>query len=88
MKFLIGSSLLLISAAASAAQAPRVLQNVVVYREANRFAGWPANHGAWIWNKEIVVQLQQMDAGAKLDVPKPHLMKCTAAEKNSVPETP
>ena len=30
-------------------------KNVVVYREAGRFAGWPANHGAWSWGNEIVV---------------------------------
>lgn len=30
-------------------------QNVVVYREAGHFAGWPANHGIWSWGNEIVV---------------------------------
>ncbi len=28
---------------------------VVVYREPERFAGWPANHGIWSWGNEIVV---------------------------------
>jgi hypothetical protein len=28
---------------------------VIVYREAGRFAGWPANHGAWSWGDEILV---------------------------------
>lgn len=26
-----------------------------VYREAGRFAGWPANYGMWNWNDEIVL---------------------------------
>jgi hypothetical protein len=30
-------------------------RNVVVYYEAGRFAGWPANHGLWNWGNEIVV---------------------------------
>ncbi len=31
------------------------LTEVVVYKEAGRFAGWPANHGIWSWGNEIVV---------------------------------
>jgi hypothetical protein len=31
------------------------VQNVVIYREPGRFAGWPANHGIWHWGDEIVV---------------------------------
>jgi len=31
------------------------LKNVTIYREAGRFAGWPANHGIWSWGNEIVV---------------------------------
>lgn len=30
-------------------------QNIVVFREPNRFAGWPANNGIWSWGNEIVV---------------------------------
>ncbi len=30
-------------------------QNVAVYKEKGRFAGWPANHGIWSWGNEIVV---------------------------------
>ncbi|MHC4474721.1 MAG: PA14 domain-containing protein [Planctomycetota bacterium] len=30
-------------------------RNVVVYYEAGRFAGWPANAGLWSWGNEIVV---------------------------------
>ena len=30
-------------------------QNVMVYYEPGRFAGWPANNGVWIWDDEILV---------------------------------
>lgn len=30
-------------------------KQVVVYREAGRYGGWPANHGIWIWGNEIAV---------------------------------
>ncbi|MBM3727938.1 MAG: exo-alpha-sialidase [Acidobacteria bacterium] len=29
-------------------------ENIVVYREAGRFGGWPANHGIWHWGNEIL----------------------------------
>lgn len=31
------------------------VQNVIIYREAGRFAGWPANNGIWQWGNEVVV---------------------------------
>jgi hypothetical protein len=31
------------------------LRHVTVFHEEGRFAGWPANHGAWVWGDEIVV---------------------------------
>ena len=34
---------------------PRSVEHVVVYQEEGRFGGWPANHGAWSWDDEIVV---------------------------------
>ncbi len=37
------------------AQSPAAAENVVVYKEAGRFGGWPANHGIWSWGNEIVV---------------------------------
>jgi hypothetical protein len=37
------------------AQPPQVLNNVIVYREAGRYGGWPANHGIWSWGSEILV---------------------------------
>ena len=30
------------------------VEHVIVYREEGRFAGWPANHGIWIWGDEIL----------------------------------
>jgi hypothetical protein len=35
------------------------IQNIVVYKESKRFAGWPANHGIWIWGDEIVVGFER-----------------------------
>ena len=34
-------------------------EHVIVYREAGKFAGWPANYGMWIWGDEIVVGFTQ-----------------------------
>lgn len=31
------------------------IKNVIVYYEPGRFAGWPANSGAWNWGDEILV---------------------------------
>jgi hypothetical protein len=31
------------------------MRHLTVYREAGRYAGWPANYGIWIWGDEIVV---------------------------------
>jgi hypothetical protein len=38
-----------------AAEPPKVLKNASVYSVAGRYGGWPANHGIWSWNNEIVV---------------------------------
>ena len=35
------------------------MQQVTIYREARRFAGWPANYGIWHWGEEIVVGFAQ-----------------------------
>ena len=32
-----------------------VARHTVVYRETGRFGGWPANHGIWSWDNEILV---------------------------------
>lgn len=34
-------------------------EHVIVYREAGKFAGWPANYGMWLWGNEIVVGFTQ-----------------------------
>lgn len=39
----------------SYAQEATVVKNVTVFKEKNRFAAWPANHGIWSWGNEIVV---------------------------------
>ncbi len=31
------------------------MQQVTIYREPGRYAGWPANYGIWSWDNEIVV---------------------------------
>jgi len=31
------------------------MRHVMVYQEAGRFCGWPANHGVWHWDDEILV---------------------------------
>lgn len=40
---------------AQADEPARGIEHVVVYAEAGRFAGWPANHGIWAWGDEILV---------------------------------
>lgn len=37
------------------AVAADAVEHVVVYHESGRFAGWPANNGAWSWGDEILV---------------------------------
>ncbi len=34
---------------------PRVVRHQIVWREPGRFAGWPANNGAWAWGDELLV---------------------------------
>jgi hypothetical protein len=41
--------------ARAAGRPPQVLRRVLIYREPGRFGGWPANHGIWSWNNEILV---------------------------------
>ena len=45
----------MLPAALAAARPPRAVQHVLVYRQAGRFGGWPANHGIWSWGNEILV---------------------------------
>lgn len=30
-------------------------EHIVVYKEAGRYGGWPANHGIWSWGDEVLV---------------------------------
>ena len=46
---------LLLASGATAAEPPRSVRHVIVYKEEGRFAGWPANHGIWSWGDEILV---------------------------------
>jgi hypothetical protein len=52
---ILGGIALILAAGATAAEPPRVVRHVVVYKEDGRFAGWPANHGIWSWGNEILV---------------------------------
>ena len=48
--------LLMLFFVSSWAQEPVVEQNVTVFKEKNRFAGWPANNGIWFWGEEIILR--------------------------------
>ena len=52
-----GASFMLVMLAmnGSAQTPPRVIKHVTVFQETGRFAGWPANHGAWSWGNEMLV---------------------------------
>jgi hypothetical protein len=60
----------------AAAVEPDSVKHVTVYEEAGRFAGWPANHGAWSWGDEILVgfevgHFRNTDRGHAIDYTKP-----------------
>ncbi len=51
-------------------------KNLIVYKEAGRFAGWPANNGIWMWGNEILVGFEQgyfkkNDNGHSVDTKQP-----------------
>lgn len=48
-------ALALISTMATAELRPTDVEHVKIYAEKMSFGGWPANHGMWIWDNEIVV---------------------------------
>ena len=55
---------------------PASKQNVVVFSEPGRYGGWPANHGIWQWENEIVVGFtaawfQHVDGGHAVDRDRP-----------------
>lgn len=37
------------------ASPPPDRQNVIVFKDQGRYGGWPANHGLWSWENELVV---------------------------------
>lgn len=58
--------------AAGEAPVPNPPRHVVVYHQPGRFAGWPANNGAWAWGDEILVgftlgHYKAADEGHSLD---------------------
>ncbi|MCH2211535.1 MAG: glycoside hydrolase [Fuerstiella sp.] len=38
-----------------AATPPTIISHILVHGADGKFAGWPANHGMWIWDNEILV---------------------------------
>ncbi len=58
------------------AEAAAPAKNVIVFKEAGRFGGWPANHGIWSWGNEILVGFEvgyfrNTDRGHAIDYTKP-----------------
>ncbi len=47
--------LLIAGAAIQAEEHSKGIRHGVVYQQEGQFAGWPANHGIWSWEDEIVV---------------------------------
>ena len=52
---LLGVSLVSIDSRRGRAADPSVESHVLVYGKEGMFAGWPANHGMWMWGNEILV---------------------------------
>lgn len=55
---------------------PDVVKNLEIFRETGKFAGWPANHGAWQWGKEFlfgfeVGSFKESDNSHSIDYTKP-----------------
>ena len=70
----------LCGAALCASERPEAAQNVIVHKEAGRFAGWPANNGIWSWGNEIVVgfklgYLKPNEHGHAIDPAKPSSLR-------------
>ena len=58
------------------ARTPTDIQNLIVYKEPDRFCGWPANHGVWGWDDEILVgferahyQVHEQEHSLRRDLP-------------------
>lgn len=55
---------------------PAVVKHLEVFREAGRYAGWPANHGAWQWGEELLFGFElgtfkESEQGHAIDYTKP-----------------
>jgi len=55
-------------------------KNVVVFQEAGRFGGWPANSGMWAWGNEILVgfslaYFKNVERGHAVDPDKPSVLR-------------
>jgi len=72
--------MLLLAGATRGLAEPHVLENVVVYQEAGRYGGWPANNGLWAWGDEIVVgfiqgYLKNTERGHAIDSQRPSVTR-------------
>jgi len=52
---LVAASALLLTLSAHAELRPADVEHVMVYYQPGEFGGWPANHGIWNWDNEILV---------------------------------
>src|SRR5690554_720569 len=47
--------LLIISWATYAQQEGRHIEHKILFQQNGKYGGWPANHGVWVWEDEILV---------------------------------
>jgi len=71
------SAMMLCATVLGADKTPFV-KNIIVYKEPDRFGGWPANNGIWSWGNEIVVGFMQgyfknTERGHAIDNQKPNV---------------
>lgn len=74
MKFTLFIFVAFLFATCSYAQTPKDIKHVVVYQKNGKFAGWPANNGAWIFEGDellgslaAVLSEDAEDAGQRED---------------------
>ncbi|HYO84423.1 MAG TPA: sialidase family protein [Bryobacteraceae bacterium] len=75
-RMIAGAALVLTSAGLFGFIEPRSAKHGVVFQEPGRFGGWPANHGAWSWGREMLVgfevgQFRNTEQGHAIDYTKP-----------------
>jgi hypothetical protein len=75
-RFSISAIAAFVSLALAMGQSTAPPRNVVVYKEAGRYGGWPANHGIWQWGNEILVGFEvgyfrKTETGHAIDYSKP-----------------